>query len=359
LQARKLLKLTTIAEIEVTTNEHKTLNFSKGVIYCNDLRYIDEDTILQELKSQKVTEVKKIMKRQNPNTNFDSNNPTLIETGLIIITFESLKLPEILRIGYETVRVREYIPLPLRCRKCLRFGHPAPICKSSETCTNCSEIKHTNDGETCKNQKKCLNCKNNPELDYQHSPIDRKSPTFIKNQELTAIKTTQKVDHKTAQSIYFERHGFQLRNTYAKTLTNATTQMTTNTQSPNTNINTHTDITQPQHKNSHTTPTSGTHITSSKATATGPAKTTLPSSQTLQHHHHHDYDKIEDMDTDCITHTRKLATTYSSQHTEDLKIKIFPKDKSSTLSTNLKASKTKAKALIKNKHTNNSDSESV
>jgi len=65
------------------------------------------------------------------------------------------------------------------------------------------------------------------------------------------------------------------------------------------------------------------------------------------------------MNTDCITHTRKLATPYSSQLTEDLKINIFPKDMSNTLSTNLKASKTKAKALNKYKHTNNSDSESV
>jgi len=141
LEARKLLKL---------------LNFSKGVIYCNDLRHIDENTILQELKQQKVTEVKKIMKRQNPNSNSDTNNITLVETGLIIITFESHKLPEIVRIGYETVRVRDYIPLPLRCKKCLRFGHPTPICKSVETCINCSEAKHTNDGEKCTSEKNCL-----------------------------------------------------------------------------------------------------------------------------------------------------------------------------------------------------------
>jgi len=69
--------------------------------------------ILQELKPQKVTEVKKIIKRQKPNSNSDTNNITLVETGLIIITFESHKLPEIVRIGYETVRVRDYIPLPL------------------------------------------------------------------------------------------------------------------------------------------------------------------------------------------------------------------------------------------------------
>jgi len=58
-QATKLLKLTKIADMEITATEHKTLNFSKGVIYCNDLRYIDEETILRELKPQKVIEVKK------------------------------------------------------------------------------------------------------------------------------------------------------------------------------------------------------------------------------------------------------------------------------------------------------------
>jgi len=52
---KKLLKLAKIADVDVTASEHKTLNFSKGVIYCNDLRHIDEDTILQELKQQKVT----------------------------------------------------------------------------------------------------------------------------------------------------------------------------------------------------------------------------------------------------------------------------------------------------------------
>jgi len=235
-QATKLLKLTKIADMEITATEHKTLNFSKGVIYCNDLRYIDEETILQELKPQKVIEVKKIMKRQNTNNNTNNysntnnnttNNYSLTETGLIIITFETLQLPEILRVGYETVRVRNYIPLPLRCRKCLRFGHPAPICKSTEKCLNCSDEKHTSEKELCKNDKKCLNCVNNPELDSQHSPLDRKCPTFCKQQELTAIKTTEKVDHKTALGIYFERHGYKTRNSYANTLKNTTAAIRT------------------------------------------------------------------------------------------------------------------------------------
>lgn len=85
-QANKLLKLTSMHnKISVSVSLHKTLNVSKGVIYCNDLRGINEADILEELKTQNISEVKKILKKQNNE---------LIETGLIIITFDSQKLPE-------------------------------------------------------------------------------------------------------------------------------------------------------------------------------------------------------------------------------------------------------------------------
>lgn len=49
------------------------------------------------------------------------------ETGLIILIFASLNLPETLMIGYERVNIRPYIPLPLRCRNCLRLDTPHPL----------------------------------------------------------------------------------------------------------------------------------------------------------------------------------------------------------------------------------------
>jgi len=42
-QATKLLKINKIGDKEVTASEHKTLNSTKGVIYCNLLRYISEE----------------------------------------------------------------------------------------------------------------------------------------------------------------------------------------------------------------------------------------------------------------------------------------------------------------------------
>lgn len=69
--------------MEITASEHKSLSFTKGVIYCNELRNISEDEILEELKTHKVTEIRKILRKQQSNT--EDNNSMLTETGLIIL----------------------------------------------------------------------------------------------------------------------------------------------------------------------------------------------------------------------------------------------------------------------------------
>lgn len=61
-------------------------------------------------------------------------------------------------------------------------------------------------GETCKNQKKCINC-NEQKLEDNHNALDKKCPVFIKERELQAIMTLEKADRKTANKKYSERHG--------------------------------------------------------------------------------------------------------------------------------------------------------
>jgi len=56
LQAIKLIKLSIFHDIPVSVSEHSTLNFSKGVIYSNDLRNIEEET------SQKYEKLRKWIK---------------------------------------------------------------------------------------------------------------------------------------------------------------------------------------------------------------------------------------------------------------------------------------------------------
>jgi len=104
-QAIKLIQLISLDnQTNVEVSEHNTRNFSKGVIYCNNLREIEEIVTLQELKQDNVIEVKKILKKQQDK---------LQETGSIIITFASINLPADIKIGYQKINIRPYIPIPI------------------------------------------------------------------------------------------------------------------------------------------------------------------------------------------------------------------------------------------------------
>ena len=199
-QAIKILQITSLSQgILVEVCEHKTLNFTKGVIYSNDLRGISEEEILSEMKTQNVSEIKKILKK---------TENKLIETGLVIMTFSTLSLPAEVYIGYEKVHVRPFIPTPLRCNNCYIYGHLAKFCKNEKLCYNCGKTAHTDveKKEVCKNQPECSNCKFNKICPDNHSVTSKKCPIFVKKQEIQAIKTTQNVDMKTAVSIYNSRH---------------------------------------------------------------------------------------------------------------------------------------------------------
>lgn len=199
LQALKLKKLQLLGPFPVEVREHSTLNTSKGVIYSNDLRYLPENVIKDELATQNVIEVKKILKKVNNE---------LEETGLIILTFDSHITPENIKIGYEVVKVRTFIPAPLRCNNCFRFGHITTLCRNKKSCINCAKEYHMdpNTKELCNFNKCCVNCKDLNLPDTNHSSVFRRCPIFVKHQEIQAIKTLEKVDIKKATSIYNSRH---------------------------------------------------------------------------------------------------------------------------------------------------------
>ncbi|XP_046802968.1 uncharacterized protein LOC124418971 [Lucilia cuprina] len=199
-QASKLIQLTSLSsEIQVELKEHPTLNFSRGVIYSNDLRDIAEEEILSELKSQNVCSIKKIMKKVDE---------VLQETGLIIITFAATTLPSDLYVGYEKLKIRPYIPLPLKCNKCFQYGHISKICKNDNICYNCAQAYHLNPElkEKCTLPPQCTNCKNLNYENCNHPSVSRTCPVFLKEKEIQAITTIEKVSKKQAIKTYQQRH---------------------------------------------------------------------------------------------------------------------------------------------------------
>ncbi|GFO40008.1 RNA-directed DNA polymerase from mobile element jockey [Plakobranchus ocellatus] len=111
-QAKKLGAIATFLDIPVTVSPQKSLNSSKGVIRSRDLRCCSEEEMVEELSG--VTHARRIKVRRGED---------IIQTDTVVLTFDSPKPPSRIRAGYLTLDVRPYIPLPMRCYKCQRYGH--------------------------------------------------------------------------------------------------------------------------------------------------------------------------------------------------------------------------------------------
>lgn len=169
------LKTKKLGEFLVKIEEHKFLNHCKGVIFSKDVLIETDDDLKQYLADQMVVDIYR-MKRRGTNG--------MEDTGSFILTFDKKNLPEYVNIGYLKVKVRQYIPNPLQCKNCFRFGHIKAKCVSPTICYTCAEIKE-DEMHDCSMVKKCVNC-NGP-----HNSLDRKSCNVLQK-EIAIIETKTK-----------------------------------------------------------------------------------------------------------------------------------------------------------------------
>ncbi|GBL72573.1 hypothetical protein AVEN_127841-1 [Araneus ventricosus] len=147
-QAKVIVNLKSLSTIFIQVSPHQTLNSSKGVISCGELFNVTVEEITEKLQSQGVSHVRRITIRRDGQ---------LLNTTHLVLTFCSSKLPEHIKAGYMRLSVRVYIPNPLRCFQCQRFGRSKSSCCGTLTCTRCAEVGH--DSTTCTAKEKCINCK--------------------------------------------------------------------------------------------------------------------------------------------------------------------------------------------------------
>ncbi|GFY31907.1 hypothetical protein TNCV_2620441 [Trichonephila clavipes] len=155
-QASALTKLRHLATIDVTVVAHRSLNYSRGVITAADLLHVSTEEILENLQDQK-----------------------------------SVKA------AYLNCPVRPYIPNPLRCFQCQRFGHSKLTCRGQATCARCAEVGH--DSADCKAREKCVNCKGD------HTSYSRSCPNWSLEKEITALKIKNKISYPEARRIVSSR----------------------------------------------------------------------------------------------------------------------------------------------------------
>ena len=109
------------------------------MIRSSEFKIFEEDEIVDVLRSQSVTHAKRM-------SHF--RDGIKFPTGTVILTFDRPDLPQRVKLGFLLVKVDPYIPNPLRCFHCQRYGHTSDRCKQDKACSVCAEKGH--DDRFCK-----------------------------------------------------------------------------------------------------------------------------------------------------------------------------------------------------------------
>ncbi|GFV53252.1 uncharacterized protein TNCV_1644841 [Trichonephila clavipes] len=187
-QALALASLQKLAHFDIQVKRHATLNYSRGVISAADLYNVTEEEILENMAEQNVSQVRRITIRRDGQ---------VLKTKHLILTFATPDLPQSVKVAYLHCPVRPYIPNPLRCFQCQRFGHSKTTCRGQPTCARCAEVGH--DSADCKAREKCVNCKGD------HPSYSRSCPTWSIEKEITALKIKNKISYPEARRIVSSR----------------------------------------------------------------------------------------------------------------------------------------------------------
>ena len=174
--AENLLKLSRFFDIPAKCYPHGSLNISRGIIRCPDLAGVSEEEIVSNLASQNVTAARRI-------TGFRDNVKR--STNTIVLTFNTAILPKVLKVGYFRLTVDMYIPNPLQCYACFKYGHHEQRCKlhgGDGLCRCCGLPSVTHDETNCTNEIKCVNC------GEAHSSTSRSCKVWKREKEVVTIK---------------------------------------------------------------------------------------------------------------------------------------------------------------------------
>ncbi|GFU79513.1 uncharacterized protein TNCV_2915731 [Trichonephila clavipes] len=103
------------------------------------------------------------------------------------------KLPSNIKAGYLNCKLRPYIPNPLRCFKCQRFGHSQNSCRGQLTCSRCAAVGHSS--TDCTLEPKCINCS------QIHTADSKLCPKWKTEKEIQTIKTNRNISYFEARKL--------------------------------------------------------------------------------------------------------------------------------------------------------------
>ena len=131
--------------------------------------------VRDELKDQGVVGVNRVTLKKEGK---------VIPTNTLFLTFGSPELPKEITVGYLKVKVALFVPNPMRCFNCNKFGHTSQRCKVAAKCTGCGKDKH--EGQ-CEGPKLCSNC-NGP-----HASSAKDCRVWQKEKEIQRVRVEKRI----------------------------------------------------------------------------------------------------------------------------------------------------------------------
>ncbi|XP_067660361.1 uncharacterized protein [Haliotis asinina] len=186
-QSVNLLGLQQFVNTPVVVSVHKTLNTSRGIVrdVARCLSDMSEEEIAVELKSQGVTHVKRFSRK--------AQDGAFVKTNTYLFTFSQPVIPKSLKAGYFNIGVEVYVPNPLRCFKCQKFGHGAKFCRSKMVV--CCRCTGAHDSSECTNDLKCANC------NEDHMASSKSCPSFEFEAQILRNKHTNNITYQEAKRL--------------------------------------------------------------------------------------------------------------------------------------------------------------
>lgn len=119
----------------ITTKVNITLhlNIIKGIIHHPELQYLSEAetrALLHRQMIKKGDQWKDVKDRETLSS--------------VALTFALPELPPTVILGWDSVCGHTYIPLPIRCLYCSKYGHIGQNCTNPQTWSSCGEPGHWN-----------------------------------------------------------------------------------------------------------------------------------------------------------------------------------------------------------------------
>ena len=155
-----------VRTVPITVVPHPTKGFLTGVITLPDLSDVEDEDILEELRDQGVQRVRRLQRRENGGA---------VKSNTFVLSFFQSELAEKVRVTWRSIRVRPYIPNPVRCYRCQEYGHVQSSCGRSERCARCSATGHKS--SSCDAPKPRCTCGG------EHEAWSRKCPKLAKEKQ--------------------------------------------------------------------------------------------------------------------------------------------------------------------------------